>query len=507
MAELNVVICDGYDKEVFERVLGRYAGLRTVRDSLSRLLPHAEALLLDVFCCVFKMTTVIRGSRELSSAVLMNRTIVQTVLDSAGLAALRARTQLDESQAAVATTLLAERILEGLKTSFQNKPRELLDALETARDEEQLAQVHRERSHLDDSDAFDSTAKEQLDDELGEEIDALDKRMAQHRRRQAKAAKTAEKMAEDVSSAIDALPTKLTQADEFSRSFSAGDAQAGVNADERLELGERVMRSDKLRRLARLLGAFREVAFEARRRRVVRSPQETHSIGLGRELDRLLPGELLGLRSSRQAPAVTGLRLEFLRKYAENQLLHYELKSAASRGPMVVCLDGSGSMQGAKELWGKAVALTLMEIARRERRRCLAIIFSADVALFELDLLAKRSFGARAGVQSAEVVKFAEHFPGGGTDFEPPLARAVEAVSTGDFRRGDIVFITDGHAPVSDELVKSIAQSRRRHDFKIRGVVVDVGDHEVRELQRFADEVRCVSDLATDSLTDLFAAV
>ena len=60
---------------------------------------------------------------------------------------------------------------------------------------------------------------------------------------------------------------------------------------------------------------------------------------------------------------------------------------------------------------------------------------------------------------------------------------------------------------VSDELVERIARQRKKHRFKIRTILVDVGDHESREVERFADDVRRITDLTADSLTDMFAAV
>ena len=178
---------------------------------------------------------------------------------------------------------------------------------------------------------------------------------------------------------------------------------------------------------------------------------------------------------------------------------------------MVICLDGSGSMQGAKELWGKAVSLTLMEIARRERRRCLAIIFSSGRQLFEVELLGKAGqttqIGSRAMVRDDDVLRFAEHFPGGGTEFEPPLERALEAVTEGDYRRGDIVFITDGQAQVGEMLLQRIDVLRRRHRFRIRAILVDVSDHERSTVARFADEIHEVTDLAKTQLDDLYAGV
>ena len=44
-------------------------------------------------------------------------------------------------------------------------------------------------------------------------------------------------------------------------------SEGKVAARQRLELGEKLMSSKKLQMLAKLVGAFREVAFEARRKR------------------------------------------------------------------------------------------------------------------------------------------------------------------------------------------------------------------------------------------------
>src|SRR5207249_4537867 len=90
------------------------------------------------------------------------------------------------------------------------------------------------------------------------------------------------------------------------------------------------------------------------------------------------------------------------------------------RGPMIVCLDGSGSMEGEKEIWSKAVALTLLEIARRQRRLFRFICFSsADTPLFTLDLNPRE----RHEVQEDRALDVAEYFPGGGRARRSPRPR------------------------------------------------------------------------------------
>lgn len=504
MAQLNTILADGYDRETFARVFSRHQGLQKLCERLGRLLAHAEPLLFDLFSLLFKLNTVLRPATELSPAVLVNRRIVEVVLkQKAGLERLRHHTELDENSAGGATRLLGECILDALKQQFRDHPRELVDGLESARDEELLEERRSQLEHLQHSGDFAETTKQDLAAELGEEIDELESTLERHRKRQHKAGRIAAQIDESVAEQLDKLPQQLEETAQHAQSLGVGSTSHGaVDAERRMELGDRIMRSRKLKLLAKLVGAFREVAMEARRRRVVQAPQELHTVTIGAELERLLPSELLGLCRGRSR----GLHLEFLRRLAEGQLLEYKLEAAAARGPMVVCLDGSGSMHGAKELWGKAVALTLMEIAKREKRRCLAMIFSSGHPLFELELLGKTASG-RTHVRDDDVLQFAEHFPGGGTDFEPPLERAIDAVTAGDYQRGDVVFITDGHASVSDGLVNRIERERNKHRFKIRTILVDVGDYESREVERFADDVRRITDLTADSISDMFAAV
>lgn len=546
--ELHTVVCDGYDREVLARILRRDRALAEMRERLARLLPHADPLLCDLFCALFKLNLVTRPESELSAAVLINRRIVQSVIQNRDLAELRKRTELRESECAAALPSLLERILRALGREFRYLPERLMATTEVAHDERQLAERRAELEHLrtlppgafadelaraphslddeqsDDNgeDSSDDSSEDdvedtsytpgeraQLTDALRDEIDGLERRITKVRSEQERTARRlAGELDESVGLKISTLPKQMDEAEEQLDNLSLGRGHGGrVDAGRRLQLGERLLRSRKLQLLAKLVGAFREVANEARRKRVARSPQELHAVTSGAHLERILPSELLGLSPERGA-----LHREFIRRLAEGELLEYELHGASSRGPIVVCVDGSGSMRGAKELWAKAVALTLMDIARREKRRCLAIVFSSSHEIFQVELLSSgRTRGAQSGVRTRvidqNVLDFAEYFPGGGTDFEEPLRRAIDAVGSGDYRRGDVVFITDGHAYVSEELLRDLERKRKKHRFRVRGILVDVADSSKETLQRFCDDVRLVSDLVADPLSDLFASI
>jgi uncharacterized protein with von Willebrand factor type A (vWA) domain len=171
------------------------------------------------------------------------------------------------------------------------------------------------------------------------------------------------------------------------------------------------------------------------------------------------------------------------------------------KGPMVVCLDVSSSMQGDKELWGKAVTLTLMDIARRQRRLFRAVLFSSGAdSLRVIDVNRERRYEPELG----KVMELAEYFPGGGTEFERPLDAAMELIAHKKLRRADIVIITDGECQVSPQWLAALNARKQELQFKIFGVLVDVGTSELSTLRQFSDRVASIKALTAQGTREIF---
>jgi uncharacterized protein with von Willebrand factor type A (vWA) domain len=169
-------------------------------------------------------------------------------------------------------------------------------------------------------------------------------------------------------------------------------------------------------------------------------------------------------------------------------------------------------MQGDRDLWAKAVTLALMDVARRQRRRCRVVSFSdGSRALRSFDLLVVDRRSVRREADLGEVVRLAEHFPGGGTDFVPPLRKAIESLAESPYRRGDVVFVTDGEADLPADVAQEVGEARRRKGFRIYGVFVDVGGRPegrgLETLRKFCDDVTSVTRLTAESVRDLFVKV
>jgi len=138
------------------------------------------------------------------------------------------------------------------------------------------------------------------------------------------------------------LEESNAESDSWSLHLGNGERSS---AGAQIELGKRLADNAKLKKLARMVGRMRQQALALRRNLFERANEEMYEIGVGAELSRLLPHELWALRQ----PI---LRRDFTRRFAEAELLQYALRAIEEKGkgPMIVCLDGSSSMAGDKEM-------------------------------------------------------------------------------------------------------------------------------------------------------------
>ena len=471
------------------------------------LLPHFSALLQDLFAALFKYNVLHRPEATIAPSARVNRVLLDGLLTTAAYEHLKTRTQLDEARAGLATVLLGERALELLRSEKVFSRRELVDHFALRRDEEQDAERLRELARAESI-----TREPDLGEAARRELEALRDRLAREarmaeRRLERQASEVSREVAERSGAARKRLAAESLAvaqalddaADEAESWGKALGARGPGSAARSVELGRRLANNPKLRKLAGLIGRMREQALALRRRLFERPSEEVYEIGTGSDLARMLPQELLGLRHPQ-------LQLDWRRRYVEGSLLQYRLRGddERGRGPMVVCLDTSSSMAGDKEIWSKAVALTLLEIARRQRRRFRAILFSSpETGLYTLDL----NRGERYASDLERTLDLADYFAGGGTDFEHPLDAALECLGESRLRRGDVVLITDGECRVGEEWRERFLSEKRRLDFSLYAVLIDVGGSTLETLASLADRISRVSDLTTDTVQDLFVRV
>lgn len=235
-------------------------------------------------------------------------------------------------------------------------------------------------------------------------------------------------------------------------------------AEKRLDLARR-MNNERFRRMADLFGPMERLMHAEQRRRVNNIPEEVYDIGIGADLERLLPVEYGKLTHPVR-------RLEFYKDFTEGRLLQYEMRGhdIVARGGIVVCIDNSGSMQGDRELWAKAVGLCLLHLSREQNRNFYGIHFGSYSELMVFDFESE-------GYDLDRIIEYAEFFFNGGTNFERPLSVALDKLTAEYAANGavdaDIVFITDGQCGVNDDWLENFTSEVERIDTSVWGILID----------------------------------
>jgi len=501
---------DSYDRHAWNDIRSTAPSLATLAESGGELIPHFDALLQDLFFALFKYNLVFQKPDAVRRSAILNRTVLDQLIPSPTFEALKNRTLLEEDKAAIAAIVLGEQVLEMVRSERLVNRNEMRDLWDLAQKEDDLKEKADALKHVQEMQEG-KDGEGEPDAELKEKIAKL-----------AEAAENAAKVSEarlnqkarQVESDIKhgdlsqlkrmelraaELANEIDQATEDSHAFSREFGQGGrMPAGERLELGRRLARNKKLGELARMVGRFKQDARALRKRTLERGVAEAYDIERGADLGRMIPSELVAMHH----PA---LRHDFHRRLLEGSLLQYRLQDDEQKhkGPMVVCVDVSSSMEGQKELWSKAVSLTLMDIARRQRRLFRAVMFSSSNVVKVLDLNRERRYQP----EIAKVMELAEYFPGGGTDFEAPIDAAMDLIEEKKLKRADIVIITDGECQVSDTWLAHLKERKDELDFSIFAVLVDVGSSEHSTLAKFSDRMTSIKQLNSESTRDIFLKI
>jgi uncharacterized protein with von Willebrand factor type A (vWA) domain len=82
-------------------------------------------------------------------------------------------------------------------------------------------------------------------------------------------------------------------------------------------------------------------------------------------------------------------------------------------------------------------------------------------------------FGFEKGkAPPAEILRFAQVYAGGGTDFEPPLAWALSQLETARFQNADITVITDGASRLDAAFLDALLAKKRGWGFRIFSILI-----------------------------------
>lgn len=219
-----------------------------------------------------------------------------------------------------------------------------------------------------------------------------------------------------------------------------------------------------------------------------RMNNEVMGIHKSNDLMRVLPSEMVNLESEE-------LEYLFYSKMLENSLLTYKIISKDTefqsqkmeeytesehkkKGPVIACLDTSGSMHGLPILKAKALLLSVSRILEKEKRNLYILLFGGSGQIKELNI--------NKSNENIKIIPFLNSGFGGGTDFKTPINRGIEIIkSHNDYNKADILIVTDGLCSLDESYIKTLNTNKINMDFSIYTIICN-GDN---SKDSFSDEV------------------
>jgi uncharacterized protein with von Willebrand factor type A (vWA) domain len=153
---------------------------------------------------------------------------------------------------------------------------------------------------------------------------------------------------------------------------------------------------------------------------------------------------------------------------------------ALERGPMILCIDTSGSMKGGPENIAKAVVLECFRTAQREGRRCRLMAFGGPDELIEREL--DLSYDGLHALLNLLGQGF-----DGGTDVQTPIERAIAQVQTEGWRSADLLIVSDGEFGCTNATLAQLDAARAELGLRVQGILV--GDRETMGLLEVCDAI------------------
>lgn len=469
-----------------------------------KLLPTFKYLHEDIFMSLYQFNAEVLPPERMHIQSWMNRNILSKLINTPTYIMLRKACNCDLFNAGIGAEILGKQAMEILKEEvskikdFQKK-KDALDRL--IEQEEQMDMLSEELDDmeelLDEMRMRGETLSEEFSD-LQSQIEQGEMSLSQARALASQLAQDCEELVESGDSGDELAENMVVQMDNTIIDATSEVQQVsayvqawglGEGSDIKVPFGlkrsalEQIRNSDYLRKFTDMIGKYKECAIEEQKKKSKNAAIEIKSVKVGKNIEDALPSEKLGFCNDT-------LKKDIYRKISEGQLLAYDKESQKqkNKGPIIVCIDQSGSMHGDKDMWAKALAVGILEVAQLQKREFACIPYDSHVR--------KTTIIHKDEINPDKIIGIAEEQATGGTDFEAPLREASKLIEDSNFKEADIVFITDGDCSVSDEFRRKFKQLKEDKDFRTMGVLVDYGHCSRTTLDDFCDSVTNVSRIA-----------
>ncbi len=452
----SVLNTDSFDKRRFKKIFDMSQGLKKL--SVDGELPTFEPLLGDIWGSLFKMKPEIT-EEEVPEYLQPNRSLMEKIMNDESFEDYREFTRLDDLSSAIGTIKFGEKTNEWIKEQKERDEELRKQMEELQRLQNQLQKQERQNGA--------GNGNQQLQQDIQKAMGDLNQHLQ----------KSLQNNSHNFSQAMAQAMQETQQTKENLKSLLGGTNAGSGDAElkkvplrEQISLAEKIAHNAKMKQIAEWAGRFKQIARKKQKSKHDESIERS-GVTLGNEIDRILPMELAMYSNS-------ATKNDFLRRFAEGEVMQYEQKGKEQlgKGPIVLCLDQSGSMDHL-DTQSKGFALALMSIARKQRRDFALILFSNKI---------KTHLYERGRISTKDMVKIAQTFLNGGTNFERPLKESLEVINKSRFKNADVIFVTDGEDNVRGPFLERFDEKKKEKKFNVLSLVIGERD---RTVKQFSDKV------------------
>ncbi|ALX47767.1 vWA domain-containing protein [Lentibacillus amyloliquefaciens] len=462
--QVSIINNDKFDKRRFQKLYDMSQGLQNL-NKFDAPFPTFGSLLNDIWGSLYKMKPELKERENVSKAFQTNHAFMKRIVDDENFERYRETTRLDDLASAIGTVQFGKKTHEWLE--HEREQNEALD--------QQMRELNAMQRQLE---------RQRQEHGAGNENQNLQKELQQR----------TEELQEVIDQALNqrnsgfdqAMEQAMQQTQDSKQNLKAlvGGAKAGSGEGElkkvplrdQLALAEQLTDDARMKQIAEWAGRFKQIARKKQKSKHQKATSR-HGVTRGNDPARLLPSELALYRNETT-------RTEFLRRFAGQRSRQHDTggKDILGKGPIVLCLDQSGSMQPL-DTQAKGFTLALMSIAKREKRDFVFIPFSGS---------AYKYVYKKGKINGEDMAALCQYFIGGGTNFESALRKGIEVIQYSSFKKADIIFVTDGEAHVSDDFLDFFQQQKQENGFHVLSLLLGTN----RNVEQFSDKVMQIRDFS-----------
>lgn len=448
------------DLDIYGNIFKNSPRLRNDVNKSKTVIYGFDSLSEDIYLSLFKAKPVVYESKKIDVRYRFNNMIIKGLLETDEIELLRKHSSLNYFNSILSTEILGSQIISSYQEIFDK-----------SNDFKNLIKQYKQsvRNYLDSND----NEHDNLSRVVDQSIENIRKKMSQTNM---------------FYKVVDFTYKEFMSISNTVKFWGLDDGKLNPTSyDEKIAVASKLRTFKKIKKLSEMVGRFRASASNLQKKKTKEEGQEMYGVQLGNEIHKVLPSEKLFLTNKKT-------KRSFYKKYYQKELLSYKYKNSkvSSKGPIICCIDTSTSMEGDHEVWSKSVAMALLDIAYKQKREFVAILFSyrvGDVIEFN-----------KNKVEPSKIYNLATSFYGSGTNFIEPLTESLKLINKAKYKYADIVFITDGEAPLDDDFIDYFNHQKEEKQFRM--ITVNVSDKREEALDKINDTQMLLKDLTDESVEE-----